>query len=483
MTEKELEKLLDKIRNQRCETQTLEIKAARDGCPEKLYDTLSSFSNQSDPGVIVFGVDEQAGYELAGVYDAQDLQTRVMEQAEQMTPPVRPVFTICKLEGKVFVAAEIPPLDVADRPCFKTAKGRLKGAYTRVGSVDKPMTEYEVYSYEAYRKKIQDDLRPVEGIMMDDLNTSLVEQYITLRKVNRPNLSTLDDGKVFRLTGIKNNEGALTMMSLLLFGIYPQARFPQLCILATYQIGDTVAAPVGERFADSKRIEGTLQEMLDGALYFVRSNMRTSIRFNEDTAEREDVPQYPVLAVREALLNALIHRDYSRHTDSMPICLRMYRDKLVITNPGGLYGRITVDQLGHAQPDTRNPQLVAAMEALGRTENRYSGIPSIREAVKKAGLPEPVFESSQGEFRFTLSSVPVATSTGETSMSDEMEQSLLAYCAQPRTRQEIASYLGINSVGYAVKRYITPLVAAGRLRLTIPAIPRSPRQRYVAVQG
>ena len=87
-----------------------------------------------------------------------------------MTPVVRPVFTVYEEEGKVFVSAEIPPVDITERPCFKTAKGRMQGSYIRVGDADKLMTVYEVYSYEAFRKKYRDDIRPVEQVRVQDLD-------------------------------------------------------------------------------------------------------------------------------------------------------------------------------------------------------------------------------------------------------------------------------------------------------------------------
>lgn len=85
-----------------------------------------------------------------------------MEQCNQMEPPVRAVFTSIEIDGKYVVSAEIPPIDISERPCFNKAKGRIKGSYIRVGDADIPMTEYEIYSYEAYRKKYQDDIRIVE---------------------------------------------------------------------------------------------------------------------------------------------------------------------------------------------------------------------------------------------------------------------------------------------------------------------------------
>ena len=70
-----------------------------------------------------------------------------------MNPVVRPLITVVEKENKKFVSAEIPGIDLADRPCYYQGRGRLKGSYTRIGDSDEPMTEYEIYSYEAYRRK------------------------------------------------------------------------------------------------------------------------------------------------------------------------------------------------------------------------------------------------------------------------------------------------------------------------------------------
>lgn len=178
MTLTELSELLAQVQSIHAETQTLELKSAAGGCPNRLYDTLSSFSNQDEGGTILFGVDEQGGFEETGVYDAQDLVKHVTEQCNQMTPVIRPVFTTLAKDNKVFVSAEIPGVDVSDRPCFYTGKGRLKGSYIRVGDADEPMTEYEVYSYEAFRRKYQDDVRPVERAGLSALDQVLLDEYL-----------------------------------------------------------------------------------------------------------------------------------------------------------------------------------------------------------------------------------------------------------------------------------------------------------------
>lgn len=130
----------------------------------------------------------KSGFAKVGVYDARDLERKVMEYCEQMTPVVRPQFTEVDEDGLTFVSAEIPPVDITERPCFKTAKGRLRGSYIRVGDGDKPMTEYEVYSYEAFRKKYQDDIRPAERAHLQSLDMPKVEEYLARKKHERPNL-------------------------------------------------------------------------------------------------------------------------------------------------------------------------------------------------------------------------------------------------------------------------------------------------------
>lgn len=488
MIEEELRDLMVTIQRRGCEWQTMEVKAAHQGCPEKLYDTISAFSNQDEGGILVFGLDERNKFAKVGVYDAQALQKKVMEYGEQMTPVVRPVFTVCDEGGKLFVSAEIPPVDVAERPCFKTAMGRLKGAYVRVGEADKPMTEYEVYSYEAFRKRYRDDIRPAEGTSISMLDSQLLESYQTRMRRERPNLARMTEEQQYELNGI-TQEGCITLAALLLFGLFPQAFYPRLCISATRIPGRAMGETdsLGKRFTDTKRIEGTIPEMLDKALEFVRSNTPTSTVIDPQTGKRIDMPQYPMDAVREAVLNALVHRDYSIYTESKPIQLNLYEDRMEISNPGGLYGRLTVDQLGHVQPDTRNPVLATALEIMNQTENRYSGIPTIRYAMEQRHLPEPVFKSSTGEFKVVLYHEPQQkTAPGKgikaaSAVTDEKQ--LLEFCRTPRSRAEIVAYLNIGSAQYALQRYLTPLLQSGAIRMTMPEHPRSHSQRFVTAEG
>ena len=183
--------LAKSVCEQRAETQTIECKAAHNDCPKRLYDTLSSFSNQDSGGILLFGIDEKTGFQVVGVYDAQDLQKKVTEQCNQMEPPVRAVFTIAELDGRWICSAEIPAIDLSERPCYYRGAGRSKGSYIRVGDADLPMTDYELDSYEAFRRRLHDDERPVKRATLSMLDADKLERYILQRRTDRPGFAQL----------------------------------------------------------------------------------------------------------------------------------------------------------------------------------------------------------------------------------------------------------------------------------------------------
>ena len=396
-----------------------------------------------------------------------------------MTPVIRPLFTVALIDDKTVVSAEIQEIDNMDKPCFYSGVGRLKGSYIRSGDADRLMTEYEVYSFEAFRKKIQDELRTSERAVLRDLHTMAYDLYIKMLRTKKPNLSELPDDELCRLQGF-TDEGRPTLAGLMLFSSYPQAFFPQLSITAVSVPGTEISSTgiVGERFIDNKRLDGTLVQMLNDSLTFVRKNMKTATIIDPNTGKRADKTEYPVIAIRELILNALIHRDYSIHTDSAPITIRMFSDRFEIENPGGLYGRMTLDRLGKVSADTRNPAIANAMEILGETENRYSGIPTIINAMEEYGLPAPLFESDGGVFRATLYNRAAINNNFDTN-----EEAILDFCRTPRSRAELEQlFKGKMTIAYVMEKYIKPMAAEGLIGLTIPDKPKSKYQKYFAVR-
>lgn len=470
----ELKKIVLRIKNMKTETQNIELKAATKGCPTRLFDTLSSFSNQDEGGVIIFGVDESDDYAIKGVYNPQDLQKKVTEQCKQMEPSVRALFTVCEINDKTIVSAEIPGVDISKRPVFYKGVGRIKGSYVRVGESDEPMSEYEIYSYEAFRNRTRDDIRVVEGASLKLINKERMNQYLEAVRNERKNLyDNVSESEILEFMGIAK-DNVLTLAGLMTFSMYPQAYFPQLCITAVSlpgteqgEIGDD-----GERFIDNKRITGAISDMLEETVEFVRTNSRTKTII-DDNGHRVDKPEYPIKAVREAILNALVHRDYSVHTENVPIRIEMYRDRMEIINSGGLYGKISIDALGKVRPETRNAALANMLELLNITENRYSGIPTMRKEFANAGLPTPIFSVVHGEFK-------VVMKNGLFEKKGSNEESLLDFCSTPRTRAEIVAFVG-KSKNHVMAHIVGPLVKENKLRMTIPDKPKSSNQKFVKV--
>ncbi len=476
MQTEELKNLVLRIIHQKTEGQYIELKSAANGCPTRLFDSLSSFSNQDDGGIIIFGIDEKNDFTVSGVYDAQDLQKKVTEQCKQMEPIVRALFTICEVDGKTVVSAEIPGVDISDRPVFYRGVGRIKGSYVRVGESDEPMSEYEIYSYEAFRKRIRDDIRTIENTKFKLINETRLAEYLTAVRNERKNLSeNVTENEILELMGILN-DGDPTLAGLLTFSDYPQAYFPQLCITAVSLPGTEYGeiGLSGERFIDNQRITGAIPDMLEEAVDFVRRNSRTRTII-DDNGRRADKTEYPMKAIREAILNALVHRDYSIHTENMPIRIEMYRNRIEISNSGGLYGKISIDALGKVRPETRNAVLANILELLKITENRYSGIPTMRRECQLFGIPEPVFSVLHGEFKVTLKN-------GFYDEDAPLDSNLIDFCSVPRSRDEIVKFIG-KSRNYVMSQIVAPLVNAGQLKLTMPDKPRSSKQRYVKTKS
>ena len=451
MLSKDLIELIKQIRKNGSEDNRIEIKKAAGGCP-KIYDTLSSFSNQSGGGIIIFGIDQDNDFDLCGVYDADDLQKNIVSMCKQMTPVVRPMCTVATIDDKVFVSAEIQEIDMFEKPCFYTGAGRLKGSYIRVGDSDEHMTKYEIYSYEAFRQKIQDEIRVEGRAEIEDIDTDSFAYYLTNLRRTKPQQGNLSTEKVMKLQGFSDGQKP-TLAGVMMFAEYPQAFYPQLCITAVsvqgYEIGDL--GDLSQRFDDNERIEGTIPQMLKEALGFVRRNIKVRTIIDSATGKREDLS---------------------------PVTIRIFKNRIEVENPGGLYGRMTIDELGKTIADTRNPFIAKAMEVIGETENRFSGIPIIRRLMAEYHLPEPLFESRRGVFKVTLFNHQEST---EKTNENPLDNQILEFCSVWRTRAELKERFSHLTSSYLMSYFVNPLVAQGRIELRYPDKPRSKKQEYKAI--
>ena len=205
-----------------------------------------------------------------------------------MEPIVRPDFYPIEYNGKKLLAVEIHEILQNKKPCYYKPKGLAKGSYTRVGDRDEVMTDYEIYALQSYNDGIREDLRPNKRATIEDLDREDLDKYIKKVKEEKPNFSKNNEEKILKLCGITdNNEGNIypTLAGTMIFGEYPQSHYPQLFIACAVIPGKELGevGEIGQRFDDNKRIEGTIEQMLEGALVFLRKNMKTKVIIDNKT--------------------------------------------------------------------------------------------------------------------------------------------------------------------------------------------------------
>ena len=403
----ELRKLVADLQHRQLEPDAVEAKAARGGTPKKLYDSLSAFANRPGGGVILFGVDENESFKVVGVNNYQQIQETVTNLArDEMEPPLTPEFTIDEIDGATVMCCEVLEIEPGQKPCYYKSKGMRGGAYIRSGGTDRPMSDYEVFSYINSRGRPTDDETPVVDATLNDLDSGLIDEYLTALK-QRGAASRMLEGEreeiLKRLYIVRDLDGTYrpTNAGLAFFGKYPQEFFPQLRItfVQYYGVSEDERTPGGERFLDNQSFEGPITEMLSRAEVHVTAAMRKSSLI--EGLMRTDVLEYPQEALREILANAVAHRDYSSNVVGSQVQIKMFANRLEVISPGGLHGIVNIDNI-EDEASTRNARLMRIMEDMRVVENRGSGINAILSAMREANLEPPVFVDRRTSFCVTL---------------------------------------------------------------------------------
>ena len=261
------------------------------------------------------------------------------------------------------------------------------------------------------------DTEAIRSTSLKALDPTLLRDYLTSCRSRSRRLAALDDTEVLRAAGVIAPSGEVTLAGIYAMGKNPQRYRPSLGITAA------VLMPVGakERTRDLIHVTGPIPDLLDGAMPWIARNTPTSIRC-DDLGDSRETPVLPMWAVRELLVNALVHRNLDAATEAERIELRVVGSTLVITSPGGLRG-ITEDALG--RPDSKcavNPVLYEICKNLhtadgARLITDESGIHEVRDAAARADLPDPILRDSG--FRFTAILRWPATETAEEAAVEE----------------------------------------------------------------
>ncbi len=407
MIRDELERLIAEVQQRQSELNDVEVKSARGGTPKRLYESLSAFANRTGGGAILFGLDENTDFEVVGVGNPQQLQADIGNlAASEMEPALRPEFTVEEIDGKTVVAVEVDEISMTQRPCYYKPAGLQKGSYIRVGNTNRQMTDYEVFGYVSAHSQPTFDEEPIADADMDDLDMERIETFLAQLRRARPKAGFLNGPRekvLAQLRIAREVDGVLrpSLAGLLGFGKHPQQCLPQLVItfLQFYGTTETEKTPRGERFLDNRKFEGPIPEIVADAVNHVLATIRKSSLI--EGLFRRDIPEYPEEAIREAVLNAIVHRDYSPYVRGSYIQIRLFADRLEVQSPGGLYGNVTEENL-EEESSTRNSTLMRLMEDLHLVENRGSGIRAMLEAMRRANLEPPRFEDKRSSFWVTF---------------------------------------------------------------------------------
>lgn len=339
------------------------------------------------------------------------------------------------------------------------------------------MSKYEIDRLLEEEAQPTWDERPVNEATKDDLADKDLQGFLALQRKRRPKTFADGEDKALQRLGImKGNYPSLA--ALLAMGDYPQEFFPRVTV--TFGLfpgtgkGDVTK---GLRLLDSATFVGTIPELVEAGVGIVAKNMRTASMIGD--VYRTDVPDYPLVAVREALVNALMHRDYSPTALGSQVQINMFVDRLEIMSPGGLYGGVTVENLGEAGvSSSRNRRLSTFLEDLTFedggpvAENRGSGIATINRALEEALMPPPIFTNRITDFTVTFRKRKVAPAERHVTARDRLVH--LFKERESWSRTELTQETGLSRS--AVQGAINQLVADGTVEATEPA--RSPRQRY-----
>ncbi len=219
-------------------------------------------------------------------------------------------------------------------------------------------------------------------------------------------------------------------------------------------------------------------------------------QLNPDTGLREDLPEYPIDGLREAISNMLLHRDLSQYKESVYSKVIVYKDRVVFRNVGSLYGNNTIEKIknSEANVEVRNETLVRLIETFGGViENRHTGIKTMIDEMKQANLPEPVFKNEREDFVVTFYNGEYPELYPEELNKDKVQEKtpdkkkkninrILEICKQPRSISEIMRELDYNSKKTLKRNYIKPLLESEKLKMTIPDKPTSKNQKYITIQ-
>ncbi len=470
--------MVDALRARGAESTRVEVKAGVGGLPKSLLETISAFANGAG-GTILVGLDDRT-FRPVGI-DAEAIRDGLAGMAsDSVHPPVRGDIEIEVIDDDHRVVRfDVPEVHPGDKPCYVKSRGRYSGSYIRAGDGDRRLSQYEIDRLVENSTQPSHDREIVVDARMTDLDPALLDPYLDhMRSTRTRAFVNFDRDELLRNLGVAVlSEGVLrpTLGGLLVFGRYPQQYFPQLflsiVVLPGTSMGDL--GPGGERFLDNRSIEGPLPHLAaDAVTTITRHLARTSVMQDGQRVERLE---YPLEVVRELIVNALMHRDYSPLSRGAQVQVELYADRFVVRSPGGFYGLVQPEDLGGPDVSSSRNELIAklltdtALPGTGHmvAENRGSGIPTVLRVLNRAGMAPPTFSADLRRVEVTVPHDALLTSEvlgwvrslGQSDLTQAQVQALAVMRDGSSVRNQTLQGWGLHSAD--ATRDLTNLVHRG----------------------
>ena len=423
--------------------------------PEGALRTIVAFANTAG-GTLLVGVEDKTR-RVSGVGDALALEERLASLiSDRIAPRLLPDIEILPWRRTHVLAVVVHPSP--SRPHYLARKGLQGGSYVRVGSTNRRADAELIQELGRFARGEAFDEQP-----MLDLNSEAIdfraasESFAAVRKLTRRDLESL------RLVTKHQGRKVPTVGGMILFGSDRERYFPDAWI----QVG-RFGGTDKSHIVDRAEIHALPVQAVEEAIAFVHKHILHGAEIG--AVRRKERWSLPPVALREAIINAVVHADYSQR--GAPLRLSIFDDRIEIENPGLLPFGLTVEDLPNGVSKLRNRVIGRVFHALGLIEQWGSGIQRMTAACREAGLAAPVFEELAVRFRVTITTA----STGP-SLQDARDRTILACLedGQGWLTSEIAAE--INLTPRATRTRLARLVGRGLVH-EIGTGPQDPQRRY-----
>lgn len=436
------------------ESKSLEFK--RDlSSPDGVLRGIAAFANTAG-GMLVVGVEDTTRRVVGSPTPLADEARLASLIADRIEPRLVPDIAIVpwRRTHLLVVSVQLSPL----RPHRLRIGKRAPVVYVRLGSTNREADEQLVAQLQREAQGVSFDEAPLANLAAGEIDLAEVRRaFGGRRSIAARDLKTL--GLVARYQG----RDVPTVAGMVLFGRERSAAIPDAWIQAG-RFGGVDRTDI----IDTARFEGPPLAELERVMQFIRRHTSTAIEIGG--LERTERPEYPLQAVREALVNAVAHADYSQL--GAPIRVSIFSDRLEIESPGVMPFGLSIDDVRSGVSRIRNHAIARVMNELDLVEQWGSGIPRMVKACRGAGLPEPEFVEIAGRLRVVLRSARTRVAAS----LDPADRDLLTVLeGGPLRTSEIAAELG-KSIRWARKR-LSALVDAGVV-VEIGKGPNDPRRTY-----